>query len=159
MPDPPIGLLSVMLPSAAFFNSVGRCSHILNTTLIQLLEIDSFVILLQNLFVGRPVQRHTVRPDLAHADSVSPTAAIKADTQHIALRISFDIEREQTVPQAEESPQAKRPNRPPTARTHDLGRNRPLRRAAPDDAHVLESTHVQRFECRFDLLPRLVDLP
>src|SRR2546423_22796 len=41
--------------------------------LIDFLDVDSFVVFLQDLLIRRAVQRHAVRANLAHADAMAPT--------------------------------------------------------------------------------------
>src|SRR5438128_8889778 len=62
---------------------------------VELFQLDPFVVLLQDLLVRRPVQRHAERTDLAHADAVSPAAAEERHAEHAAGGVALDVEREQ----------------------------------------------------------------
>src|SRR3569832_1513712 len=69
---------------------------------IRPLQLDPLVILLEDLLIRRPVQRHSVGADLAHADAVAPAAAEKRHAEDDACGVPLDVVREQTVPQAEQ---------------------------------------------------------
>ena len=66
---------------------------------IQLLQRDPRVVLLQNLLIRRPRQRHPVGAHLAHADAVPPAAAEERRADDRAGRVALDVVREQAVAQ------------------------------------------------------------
>src|SRR5688572_260107 len=108
---------------------------------IELLQLDPFVVLLENLFIRRAVERHAERADLAHAHAVTPAAAEERHADHVAGGIALDVEREQAVAETEQGAEAQRGNRPAPARADNLSGDLALREAALENAHVGELTN------------------
>src|SRR5437899_2940956 len=77
-----------------------------NRRSVQFLQLDSAVVLLQDLFVARPVERHAVGADLAHAHAMSPAAAIEHHSEDRAGSVPLDIEGKKAVAQAEQCAQS-----------------------------------------------------
>src|SRR5438552_19185398 len=93
---------------------------------IQLLQVNSLVILFQYLFIRRAVQGHALSANLAHADAVPPTASVKRDAQNVALGVALDIEGQQAVALTEQCAQVKRANRLACVRADDICHERSL---------------------------------
>src|SRR5215475_5070642 len=125
----------------------------------EFLQFDAFVVFLQDLIVCRAFERHAVCADLTHADSVSPTASVKHDAEHVALPIPLDIERKQAIPQTEQRTDPQRAHRSLPGRPDNLRAQSPIRRTACNDTQIPDTADIQRLECRIQLLPRLVNLP
>src|SRR5678816_589255 len=85
-------------------------------TSIHLLQVDSRVVRLQNLIVGRAVHGHAIGTDLAHTDTVPPATAIEHEADKITRRVSFFVEIEQAVSQTQQRPQPQSAN--PVSYTH-----------------------------------------
>src|SRR5262249_34581531 len=119
------------------------CKHL---KLINLLDLDTLVILLQNLFIGSAVHGHAISAYLAHAHPVSPAAAVKHDAENLNLSGSLNIKREQAVAQAKQCPEPECAHRCFSCRSCNLGAQRALRRPPAKDAQVLNPADVERLE-------------
>src|SRR5262245_35926389 len=93
---------------------------------ISLFQLNTLVILLQNLVVRRPVHGHTISSDLAHTDSMAPASAKKCHAKNLALRVAFDVERKQAVTQAQQRAQTKRAHSGAPVRARYLRADRTL---------------------------------
>src|SRR6516164_9676950 len=110
----------------------------------ELLEIDALVIFLQNLFVRSTFERHPVGADLAHTDTMPPTAAVEHNAENFPLSIPLDIEREQTVSQTKQSPNAQSPHHALSGSSHNLSLQGAFRRATRNHPQIFKRADVQR---------------
>src|SRR5262249_19807079 len=95
-----------------------------NQWLIDLLQLNTFVILFQNLVVRCAVQRHPISANLTHTDTMAPAAAVKRHTEYLTLRVPFDIERKKAVTQAQKRSQAQRTDSATSVRSGDFSAER-----------------------------------
>ena len=126
---------------------------------IKLLQLDALVVLLQDLFVRRAVQRHAVGAHLAHADAVAPAAAVERHADDGARGVALDVEREQAVAQRRAACAAGARHGPAAGRTDDFGLiGRPDGPRSTTRMSV-KSPIAERPERGVQFLPGLVHLP
>src|SRR6266850_6251873 len=127
--------------------------------LIQLLQFDTFVIFLENLFVRGAFQSHPISANLAHADAVAPATAVKRHADDFAARVPLGIEIEEAVTETKQCAETKRADGSAAIRADDFSAHRTLGRTTLNNAHLPEAADIQRPECGVQLLPRFVGLP
>src|SRR5215510_9341121 len=59
------------------------------------LELNTLIVLFEDLFVGCAIHRHAKCSDLAHSHTVAPTPAVESHPDQVAFSITFFVEIEE----------------------------------------------------------------